>query len=92
MEASSVARSGMAGLQRLVLAPLGHVWYAALEKLAGSTGGASGLALRIVLDRLIYDPLQLLATIVILGRLTGPSPATVLSALADPPWPGRSSA
>lgn len=71
-------------LHGLVLAPLGHVWYAALEKLTGGVGGAGGLALRVVLDRVIYDPLQLLATIVILGRLTGPSPAIVLRALANP--------
>eukprot|EP01043_Picozoa_sp_COSAG02_P057697 COSAG02_NODE_7050_length_3209_cov_4.365595_2_plen_284_part_00 len=71
-------------LHGLVLAPLGHVWYAVLEKLTGGAGGASGLVLRLVLDRLIYDPLQLFATIVILGKSIGPSPATVLSALANP--------
>jgi hypothetical protein len=71
-------------LHGLVLAPLGHVWYAALEKLSGGVKGSRGLALRVVLDRLIYDPLQLLATLFILGKLTGPSPATVLGALADP--------
>ena len=66
-----------------VMAPVGHVWYGLLEKLVGKTNGAVGLALRVVLDRVIYDPLQLLATLAILGKLTGPSPISVLKGLSD---------
>ena len=42
-------------------------------------GGTLGLGLRLLLDRLIYDPVHLLATLFLLGRLTsGPSLTTIL--------------
>ena len=74
-------------LHGLLLAPLGHAWYTLLEKVLGRSGGAVGLMLRGVLDRLVYDPLQLMATLLILGNLVGPSPGAVLAGLA-----GRSGA
>lgn len=51
--------------------PLGHSWYAVLEKVVGARRGLLGLAFRLILDAVVYSPVAVAGYFVLRSLLEG---------------------